>query len=58
MHAHVIYVSEMDDDTVRQMHMIPAHSISEALDAARKLLGNENPGITAIPDGVSVVVKQ
>ena len=58
MHAHVIYVSEMDDDTVRQMHMIPAHSISEALDAARKLLGNENPSITAIPDGVSVVVKQ
>jgi len=58
MHAHVIYVSEMDDDTVRQMHMIPAHSISEALDAARKLLGNENPGITAIPDGVSVVVMQ
>lgn len=57
MRANVIYISEMDDETVKKMHMTPAHSIAEALEIAKKLLENENPTVTAIPDGVSVIVK-
>lgn len=54
----VIYVSEIPDETVRKMHMIPAHSIGEALEKAKSILGKQNPTITAIPDGISVVVKR
>ncbi|MBO5109592.1 MAG: nickel-dependent lactate racemase [Clostridia bacterium] len=56
MHAHVIYVSEMDDETVRRMHMTPAHSIGEALAEAKRILKNPTPTVTAIPDGISVIV--
>jgi len=38
------------------MHMIPAHSIEEALDIARRIIGKPDAKITAIPDGVSVIV--
>ena len=53
----MIYISEMSDDAIRKMHMIPAHSISEALELAKELLAQENLRIVAIPDGVSVVVE-
>ena len=56
MRATVIYVSEMDDEFVRQMHMHPAHSVDEALTLAKQLLGKSAPTITAIPDGISVIV--
>lgn len=56
MHARVIYISEMPDDIVRKMHMTPAHSISEAIEKAKAILGKEDIKITAIPDGVSVMV--
>lgn len=56
MRARVIYVSEMNDEVVEKMHMIPAHSIGEAIKKAKELLGKEDVTITAIPDGVSVVV--
>lgn len=55
-HAQVIFVSEMDDAPIRDMHMIPAHSISEALEKARELLNMAEIRVIAIPDGVSVVV--
>ena len=58
MRAHVIFISEMEDELVEQMHMIPAHSIEEALNRAKRLLNKQNPTITAIPDGVSVVVQK
>lgn len=58
MKATVIYISNMDDDTIKKMHMIPAHSLEEALEKAKAILNNENPTITAIPDGVSVIVKE
>ena len=58
MHARVIYISEMPDDVVEKMHMIPAHSIGQAMDKAKELLGKEDITVTAIPDGVAVVVKQ
>ncbi len=57
MRAKVIYISEMDDKLVEQMHMVPAHSIDEALEIAGKLLGKDDFTVTAIPDGVSVIVK-
>lgn len=58
MHARVIYISEMADDIVEQMHMIPAHSIEEALQKAKRILKKDNIKITAIPDGVAVMIKK
>ena len=58
-HATVILVSDAGDELVRDMHMTPAHSVGEALALADDILkqrGIENAKITAIPDGVSVVV--
>ena len=57
-HARVIYVSEMPDDQVEKMHLIPAHSIDEALDKAKALLGKKDITVTAIPDGVGVMVQK
>ena len=54
-HASVIYVSEMPDDVVEKMHMIPAHSLGEAIEKAKQMVGN-SARIAAIPDGVSVRV--
>lgn len=54
--ARVIYLSDLPDETVRSLRMIPAHSIEEALALAKKLTGSEKPSVTAIPDGVSVMV--
>ena len=56
MQATVIYVSEIDDETIEKMHMIPAHSLEEAIAKAKTLVATPNPRITAIPDGVSVMV--
>ena len=55
--ATVIFVSQVDPETVKAMHMIPAVSLEEAMETARKMIGKENPTITAIPDGVAVMVK-
>lgn len=54
--AQVIYVSEAPDEIVRGLHMIPAHSLEEAMRKAENILGNDKATITAIPDGVSVMV--
>ena len=56
--AQVIYVSEMPDEMVEKMHMIPAHSLDEAMAKAKQLAGKEKPMITAIPEGVSVIVRK
>ena len=56
MHATVIYVSDMDDETISKMHMTPAHSIDEAISIAKRILGKNDVKIVAIPDGVSVIV--
>ena len=58
MHANVVYISEMPDDVVEKMHMIPAHSIDEALEKARALLNKKQLDIVAIPDGVSVIIQK
>ena len=54
--AKVIFVSEAPDEMIRNMHLIPAHSIGEALSMAKEMLGISDPTITAIPDGISVMV--
>ncbi len=54
--ATVIYVSDAPDDMVRDLHMVPAHSLEEALDMAEKMVGSGNASVTAIPDGVAVMV--
>ena len=55
--ARVIYVSEIDPQTVEDMHMIPAADLQDAMERAKRMVGKENPTITAIPDGVAVMVK-
>ena len=55
--ATVIYVSQMDDETVEAMHMIPAKNLADAMEKAKKMLGKQVPTVTAIPDGVAVMVK-
>jgi nickel-dependent lactate racemase len=55
-HAQIIYISDAPDEMVRELHMIPAHSIDEAVQKAEELLGNPNASIVAIPDGISVIV--
>lgn len=46
----------MADELVEKMHMTPAHSIAEAIEKAREISGKRDIKITAIPDGVSVMV--
>ncbi|MBP5256352.1 MAG: nickel-dependent lactate racemase [Clostridia bacterium] len=56
----VIFVSDMDEKTVRDLHMIPARSPAEALGIADGILlgkGISNGSVLAIPDGVSVIVE-
>ena len=54
--ASVIYISDADDKMIEAMHMIPAHSVDEAIVLAEKILGNPNAKITALPDGIAVMV--
>lgn len=54
--ATVVYISDADDETVRAMHMTPAHSISEAMNIAEEIIGKKNAPVTVIPDGVAVMV--
>ena len=56
MKAKVVYVSDMADEIVEKMHMTPAHSLEEAITKAKKMIPKEKITITAIPDGVSVMV--
>ncbi len=58
MRATVIYVSEMPDDLVEKMHMVPAHSIDDAINKAKEILKKQDIKIVAIPDGVSVIVEK
>jgi len=56
--ARVIYVSDAPDEMVEAMHMVPAHSLEDAVRKAEALLKNPGASITAIPDGVSVMVSE
>lgn len=52
----IIYISDAPDNIVSDLHMIPAHSVEEAIAKADEILGNKDSKITVIPDGVSVIV--
>ena len=54
--ATVIYVSEAPEEMIRSMHMIPARSLKDAMALAEQILGSAEATVTAIPDGVSVMV--
>ena len=56
--ATVIYISDMPDALVEELHMIPAHSLEEAVRTADRILGTEGEKITVIPDGVSVIAER
>jgi nickel-dependent lactate racemase len=54
----VIYVSDVADEIVREMQMIPAKTPNQALRIAEELLGNPNASVVAIPDGISLILTQ
>lgn len=56
--ATVIFVSSCDDQLVEDLHMVPAHSMEEALEKAKAIVNNEDYKVTVIPDGVAVIVKE
>lgn len=56
MRATVIYISDAPDEMVSDLHMVPAHSLKEAMKKAEEIVGNPNASVCAIPDGVSVIV--
>ena len=56
--AKVIFVSSCEDQLVEDLHMIPAHSMDDALEKAKELVGKEDYKVTVIPDGVAVIVKE
>jgi len=56
MRASVVYVSEAPEEIVRGFHLIPARTLEEAMSISEEILGNKNASVTAIPDGVSVMV--
>ena len=56
MRATVIYISDAPDEMVSDLHMVPAHSLEEAMKKAEEIVGNPNASVCAIPDGVSVIV--
>lgn len=56
--AQVIFISSCDDQLVEDLHMIPAHSMEEALEKAKAIVNKPDYKVTVIPDGVSVIVKE
>lgn len=55
--SRVIFISEVDDETVKNLHMIPAKNLEEAMKIAYSLT-SDDASVTIIPDGVAVIVKQ
>jgi len=55
-HARVMYVSDAPDEVVKNLHMIPAKTLEEAIAKAEYILKNPSATITVIPDGIAVMV--
>ena len=55
--ARIVFVSSCDDKLVEELHMIPAHTMEEALEKAKAMVDKEDYKVTVIPDGVSVIVR-
>lgn len=56
--ATIIFVSSCDDQLVEDMHMIPAHTMEEAMEKAKAIVKKDDYKVTVIPDGVSVIVRE
>lgn len=56
--ARVLYLSDAPEDMVRALHMEPIRSVEEGLARAAQILNMDAPGVTVIPDGVSVMVTE
>ena len=56
MKARVVFVSDCDPQIVRDLHMVPAKGVAEAMELAKGLVGRDDYKVTVIPDGVSVIV--
>ena len=54
----VILISDAPDQIVRDLHMIPAHSLGEALILAEQTLGDPQARIAVIPEGISSIVEE
>lgn len=52
----VIFVSGMPDEIVRDVHLIPAGTVEEALNMADSLLGKKDGSICVILEGVSTMI--
>ncbi|MBO5213126.1 MAG: nickel-dependent lactate racemase [Clostridia bacterium] len=55
--AKIIFVSSCDDNVIEEMHMIPAKTVEQAIEKAKKIINKNDAKITVIPDGVSVIVE-
>lgn len=53
----VIMVSDAPEAMVKNFRMRPAHSLPAALKMADEILGHEHGQITAVPDGIGVIVR-
>lgn len=56
LRATVIYISEVEDIIIEEMHMIPAKNLDEAMRKAEEIVGKDST-VTVIPDGIAVIVK-
>jgi nickel-dependent lactate racemase len=52
----VIMLASAAPEMIEHLGMIPAPSLDAALKIAGEILGNNNASVTAIPDGVSVII--
>ncbi len=52
----IIMISDLDDKVIKAMHMIPAHTLNEAIQLANEC--KEIRSITVIPEGVSVFIQK
>lgn len=52
----VILVSEAPREMVEALHMVYSSSLKDALCQAKRILGQESPSVTVLPDGVSVII--
>lgn len=53
----VILVSETEERLIRDMKMLPAHTLEDALQMAEKILRCPDAMVTIIPEGISVIIK-
>lgn len=57
LRAKVIFISSVAPQIIKDLHMIPAKDLEEAIALASELKG-EDAKITVIPDGIAVIVRQ